>query len=232
MADKNREVGLLLEELAKRFPKETTTVFAVVAGLVEGGQMPPQILIDALTQVLSMHEQSMRDPLTHLYNRRMFEEILGIEVRETIRGQKSEEIIKQAPLALALMDVDGLKKYNDTFGHPAGDEMLSNLAQIFLTHFREADVVARIGGDEFAAIMPRTRATESLASVQRVMEAVNDSPLLGRKGISISVGLSDFYFPMMNSWQDLYRITDKFLYKAKSAGRNQVWYPMRDAAEG
>jgi diguanylate cyclase (GGDEF)-like protein len=172
------------------------------------------------------------DHLTGLYNRRYFDERLDNEFKETIRGMESKEVIKQAPMTLVLIDVDGFKEYNDEFGHPAGDKLLKDLAGIFTKGFRESDIIARTGGDEFGVIMPRTRATEAFVSVKRVMLAVEKSQFEKEEGISLSIGLSDVHPPIMSTSQDLYKITDKFLYKAKKAGGNAVWHPLRDRAEG
>lgn len=172
--------------------------------------------------------ESLIDPLTGLYNRRVFDVLLEIEFNETRRGMQTNEVIKQAPMVLVLFDIDHLKEYNDEYGHPAGDKMLKKVANIARRCFRDSDILARIGGDEFAAILPRTRATEALTPIERLRDTV--SRQLGKQGVTISIGMSDIA-DFMERGEDLYKLVDNYLFKGKEAGRDQIWHPLRDAAE-
>ena len=94
----------------------------------------------------TLRTQSIRDPLTGLFNRRYMEESLERELRRTIR--------KKLPLALLMVDVDHFKHFNDTFGHEAGDEILRELARLFQSRLRAEDIACRYGGEEFVLILP------------------------------------------------------------------------------
>ena len=95
-----------------------------------------------------MEEQSLTDPLTGLPNRRALDHKLGLEVRLSLRHK--------VPLSLLLLDVDSFKQYNDSFGHPAGDEVLRALGRLLQVHTRATDFAARWGGEEFAVMLRHT----------------------------------------------------------------------------
>jgi diguanylate cyclase (GGDEF)-like protein len=120
------------------------------------------------------------DALTALPNRRAFEERLPIEVARAGRYER--------PLSLCLLDLDGFKNVNDRLGHPAGDEVLRAVARI-LDESRVTDDCFRIGGDEFAIVMPETAAAEANAAVKRIAEKVR-AACLGDGGIGISCGVA------------------------------------------
>ena len=109
-----------------------------------------------------------RDPLTGLGNRRAFDEQLAIFLRVARRYG--------TPLALALFDIDHLKQINDRFGHPAGDAALMHFGRVLLGSARESDVTARIGGDEFALLLPQTDAQGAEALVSRILESFAKTP--------------------------------------------------------
>ncbi|MGN6258218.1 MAG: diguanylate cyclase [Solirubrobacterales bacterium] len=125
-------------------------------------------------------QQSRRDALTGLPNRRAFEERLPVELaRANRRGR---------PLALCLLDLDGFKGVNDRLGHPAGDEVLRAVAHI-LDDSRAADDCFRIGGDEFAILMPETSRGEAIVAAERVAKRVQWAEL-GDGGIGVSFGIA------------------------------------------
>lgn len=124
--------------------------------------------------------QSRRDALTSLPNRRAFEERLPVELARASRHGR--------PLALCLLDLDGFKGVNDRLGHPAGDEVLRAVARI-LDESRVADDCFRIGGDEFAILMPNTSPGEATVAAERIAEKVRSAGL-GEGGIGASFGLA------------------------------------------
>ncbi|MCU0857830.1 MAG: GGDEF domain-containing protein [Pontiellaceae bacterium] len=113
---------------------------------------------DVCALAAELAEQAVRDPLTGLYNRRFFDEAFAQQT-ETARRYHRE-------LSLVLLDIDGLKQINDTFGHEAGDNALKTFARLLGEITRKADIVCRIGGDEFAILMPET----ALSSVWKFTE--------------------------------------------------------------
>ncbi len=124
--------------------------------------------------------QSRRDALTGLPNRRAFEERLPVELARATRHGR--------PLALCLLDLDGFKGVNDRLGHPAGDEVLRAVARI-LDRSRVADDCFRIGGDEFAILMPETSRGEAIVAAERIAEQVREGDL-GEGSIGVSFGVA------------------------------------------
>ncbi|MDW8206441.1 MAG: diguanylate cyclase [Chloroherpetonaceae bacterium] len=153
------------------------------------------------------------DGMTGLANHRAFQEELTHQIARVSRSR--------APLALMLLDVDHFKHYNDTFGHPAGDEVLKGVAQILSTRVREGDYAARYGGEEFAVILQDTDAETALLVAERVRAAVEAFPFPNRQ-VTVSIGVA-LYAAGENADAVIER-ADVALYEAKSAGRNRVVY--------
>ena len=141
-------------------------------------------LIAAHISHASLHEigshDNRHDALTALPNRRAFEERLSVEVARTTRYER--------PLSLCLLDLDGFKDVNDRLGHPAGDEVLRAVARI-LDESRLTDDCFRIGGDEFAIVMPDTTRKEASIAAARIAQQVRSAPL-GDGAIDVSFGVA------------------------------------------
>jgi diguanylate cyclase (GGDEF)-like protein len=164
----------------------------------------------------TLRQQSIRDPNTGLFNRRYLEETSSRELRRMERSH--------LPLVM-MLDVDHFKQFNDTFGHPAGDEVLRQLARVLSDTRRANDVVARYGGEEFAVILVDTAKFTAAKVAERVRERVaahdftDAAPRAGRIGVSIGVAT----FPDDGADAEaLVRAADTALYAAKRAGRNRV----------
>lgn len=165
----------------------------------------------------TLRTQSIRDPLTGLFNRRYMEESLERELRRAIR--------KKFPLAVLMVDVDHFKRFNDTFGHEAGDEILRELAHLFQSQVRAEDIVCRYGGEEFILILPEVSLEAARERGERFREAAKSTQILYRgktlERLTISVGLSGC--PQHGTTgETLLRIADAALYRAKEEGRDRV----------
>jgi diguanylate cyclase (GGDEF)-like protein/PAS domain S-box-containing protein len=170
---------------------------------------------------LRLHEtlrsQSIRDPLTGLFNRRFMEESLELEIRRASRNQR--------PLGMIMMDLDHFKYFNDTFGHEAGDLLLKELGALLRANIRGEDIACRYGGEEFTLILPegtgavtRQRAEFYKEAIQRLDIHYRGHPL-GRVTASMGVAI----FPDHGrTAKALVEAADKALYRSKSAGRDRV----------
>ncbi|QXB03067.1 sensor domain-containing diguanylate cyclase [Aeromonas sp. FDAARGOS 1416] len=163
-----------------------------------------------------LHQQSVRDGLTGLYNRRFFFEMceknLSLDMRHHLTS------------VLMVLDVDQFKCINDRFGHPLGDSALMHLGRVMQSVLRSEDVLARIGGDEFAILLPNTTLSAAASLAERLRLQVMQSPLPLPDGdklvITISAGLvENGEGELMES---LYARADQMLYQAKQSGRNCV----------
>ena len=165
----------------------------------------------------SLRQQSLVDALTGLHNRRFLDETLR---RELLRAAR-----KQAPVAVVLLDVDHFKRFNDTFGHEAGDLVLRHLAMEMKRNVRTSDLACRYGGEEFALVMPEISREDAIERCESLRVAV--SRLQVRYGgqplgpINISLGLA--WFPQDGEQMDaLLHAADLALYQAKRGGRNRL----------
>jgi diguanylate cyclase (GGDEF)-like protein len=159
------------------------------------------------------------DPLTGLSNYRHFHELLGLEVQRARRMEYS--------IGLLIMDLDHFKLVNDRHGHPAGDEALRQVARLLRTRLRRTDIVGRIGGEEFAAILPGDGPREVAIVAEKLRKGVEDLPPIEggmaqeRTTLTLSVGGASLGPPGLDA-QHLIGCADRALYEAKRNGRNQV----------
>ncbi|CAM3601525.1 sensor domain-containing diguanylate cyclase [Deinococcus frigens] len=175
----------------------------------------------------SLRLQSIRDPLTGLHNRRYLEETLEREVRRAIRGGLS--------ISVLVLDIDHFKKFNDSFGHDAGDMVLKELAGLMQRVFKEEDVVCRYGGEEFLIALPDANEAQAMMRAEHLRQAVEGLTLsfqhqpLG--AITISVGVAALS-EQRSKPADLIQAADQALYRAKKGGRNQVMAAAADSVTG
>jgi diguanylate cyclase (GGDEF)-like protein len=159
------------------------------------------------------------DTLTGLSNRRQLENVKEAEYH---RARRSGQ-----PLSLLVCDIDHFKKFNDTYGHAAGDQCLQAVARCLQSVCnRASDLVARIGGEEFALLLPGTSATQAARIAERILQAVAEMAIEHKASetapyVTISVGIAELGVSTP-SFDTLFDMADKALYQAKAAGRNQA----------
>jgi diguanylate cyclase len=165
-----------------------------------------------------VRRESMLDPLTKIFNRKYFDE--GVE------RMVGTAVASGTPLALLLVDIDHFKRFNDTYGHQTGDQVLRLVAMTLRSQMKGQDVVARYGGEEFAAILPATDLDRAVTVADSIRRAIQGKELLKRSTnerlgrITASFGVA-LYRPG-ESIATLIERADRCLYAAKHAGRNRV----------
>lgn len=161
--------------------------------------------------------QSIRDPLTGLFNRRHMEEALELELH---RAQRSG-----LPVAIILLDLDHFKQVNDTFGHPAGDAVLRAVARVLHRRCRAGDVACRLGGEEFVLLLPGSSLPVAVDRAETIREVVKGLQVsYGEEivhSVTMSVGVATFPEHGATS-QALIRAADAALYRAKNGGRDKL----------
>lgn len=175
------------------------------------------LAIATLNLQIKLENQSIRDPLTGLFNRHFMQMSMD---REMARAKRRKQI-----MAVLMLDVDHFKQFNDTHGHAAGDAVLKSVSEVFVHNIRTEDIACRYGGEEFTIILPDTsvegacdRAESILAAIASLRVAVGDE-VFG--DLTISIGLS--FFPGDGDSSDqLLQRADTALYRAKRQGRNRL----------
>ncbi len=167
-----------------------------------------------------LRDEAVTDPLTGLYNQRYFWQRIHEELSRAERYGTE--------LSLMMVDLDGFKRFNDTYGHPAGDEALKRVARILQDSVRQGDVVARYGGEEFVVVCPNTGRKDVTALAERLRQLVErvstgkfDHGGRMHKNITLSMGVAVFPHNA-SSAEDLVASADSCLYAAKESGRNRV----------
>ncbi|MEZ0233148.1 MAG: diguanylate cyclase [Methylophilaceae bacterium] len=165
----------------------------------------------------TLRNLSVRDPLTGLFNRRYMEESLQREIATAQR--------KSRPLGLVILDLDHFKKFNDTFGHDAGDMLLREVGALLAKNSRAGDIACRFGGEEFVMIYPEAppEMVQELANQLRQLIYALQLQHYGRSLGQVSASFGLAFFPAHgSSGEELLRNADKALYRAKAAGRNRL----------
>lgn len=184
--------------------------------MASNSRMEQQVRVrtrELLAANTALDRQARSDPLTGVLNRRGLEERLRLAVATAKRGNR--------PLAVAMLDADYFKRVNDQFGHEIGDAVLRRLADTLKSRLRTSDAVARLGGEEFIAVLPDTDLAGALALAESLRSAVEAhvDPLYGTITVSIGVAVET---GMATEGASLLRCADEALYRAKAEGRNRV----------
>ncbi len=209
-------------DLTSEHDDQASVVVDAVANLLESNREMQQQLASAKDKLqeqareVKSHAQAARtDALTQLANRRAFDD-------ELARGE-AQFRAGGATTSLVMIDVDHFKRFNDTHGHQAGDEVLQGVARVLRQSLREADFVARYGGEEFAIIQPGGLTAENEAHVEKVREAIEKARFrFGDANLQVT---ASFGLAQLNAGEDIASLiqrSDTALYAAKQAGRNRV----------
>lgn len=192
------------------------------------GELPDQHLMLSVSEQMSLalanlrlkeklRQQSIRDPLTGLFNRRYLEESLE---RELARCER-----RSLPLTLLMLDMDHFKSFNDTHGHPGGDALLSAFGQLLVSLCRQEDLPCRFGGEEFMLILPEMGLEDSMERAEAIRKAVLALSVQHQgkalSPVTVSIGLACFP-DHGRRVSELIELADEALYRAKAAGRNRV----------
>lgn len=182
---------------------------------LEPGKYPTFFLQSIINKLC---ELSLKDPLTGLANRRHFQNVLSREIDVVARSGEHT--------LLLMLDIDHFKKVNDTYGHPAGDQVLQAVAKCLASCIRPMDTVARYGGEEFAVILPSCQVSFGKIVAERIRETIEalSITVAPQVNIQVTVSVGGSYAPewvrsTTSLWTDR---TDIQLYRAKAEGRNRV----------
>jgi diguanylate cyclase (GGDEF)-like protein len=190
------------------------TVFSIELVLYAVGTVFVIFMLVSERTVTAHKNAASVDPLTSMFNRRGFAEACARVIeREAVAGR---------PVCVMIFDIDHFKSINDRFGHPAGDEILKLFATIVVNNLRLSDLSGRIGGEEFAALLP-CPLDEGVVAAERVREAFEASGIAcedGKVDTTVSIGVAGG--PAGTELEVLLAAADTALYQAKRGGRNRV----------
>ncbi len=156
---------------------------------------------------------AMTDDLTQIYNRHAFFQKAKHEIKRAQRLQTT--------LSLAYIDLDNFKNLNDTLGHDVGDKLLRKLAEKTKIHIREIDILARIGGDEFALLFPGTNEKEAAIVIQRIKDVCVDNFKQNNWDVTLSIGVVTFHL-LPENVSEMLKIADTIMYSAKKQNKNSI----------
>jgi diguanylate cyclase (GGDEF)-like protein len=171
--------------------------------------------IDNLELVAALRDTAVRDPLTGLHNRRHF-----FDVSATLLANAKR---KHVGITVAMLDIDNFKKINDTYGHETGDIVLQSVSAVLSSRMRASDLLARIGGEEFAIVCVNMEHASIPAFFERVRDAIEKADIHDDDGNAIKITISIGVCPTLGgSIEEMLKTADEMLYDAKNSGRNLV----------
>jgi len=170
------------------------------------------VTLERASYFLQQEDHARLDGLTGLLNRRMFQEILSDETKRARRYGR--------PLSLVMIDIDHFKKFNDTFGHPVGDEVIKMVSGIVKALVRGTDRAFRYGGEEFAIVLPETSSGNGYTLAERLRLSIQEDRSVKSLSVTISSGITEF--AATDTPESFVKRSDTCLYSAKESGRNRV----------
>jgi diguanylate cyclase (GGDEF)-like protein len=188
---------------------------------ISGGRKFYTVIMRDVSQFKAYEEDlqilANTDSLTRLYNRRQLYPILQNELDRAVR--------KKTPFSVLMIDIDHFKKFNDTYGHAGGDQLLAGFADKMRSVLRQMDSAFRFGGEEFVVLLPETTGREAMIPAERIRQRIADSafpmpPEDRLVSVTISVGIAGYRDG--DTVDDVIRRADLAMYAAKSSGRNRV----------
>lgn len=214
MIHNNRAIGVLFVMSARiaAFGENDVTTLELMAGLLSAALNDAIAANNLRLNNLELEKMATTDGLTGLKNRRTFQESLSHEYDRSVRHKRQ--------LSVIMMDVDHFKKFNDSFGHPAGDAVLQKVGTLLKQLGRKTDCIARYGGEEFVLLLPETSPEHAKILAQRIQQTVAGEQWEHRQ-VTVSVGVCSLD-ANATSAADLLSGADKALYAAKNGGRNCV----------
>jgi diguanylate cyclase (GGDEF)-like protein len=220
MAIDDPVVGTLLFSVARsegrftaREVKICELLTAVAANVLKNAYMHESLT----NENLSLQKLAISDPLTGVYNRRFFDMRLSEEARLAVRHH--------LPLSMLLLDIDHFKRINDTHGHPVGDRVLQQVAELVQSGLRHSDCLARYGGEEFVLLLPLTDRRGALAKAEEIRLAIKEMGFdidPDKIRLTVSLGVSSYDPSSSEDPDGLVALADQALYAAKQGGRDRV----------
>ena len=171
-----------------------------------------RVIREIKAQLYELHDVATKDEKTGIYNYRFFTNVFGMELDKTKRGMET--------MSLVVIDIDFFKKFNDTYGHLVGDEILYELAITLQTVLRKYDVLARFGGEEFFVLLPETNIKIARQVAERLRKCLPKNKKLKKYNVEISLGVTEY--KEKDTMRRMINRADKALYISKKGGRNMV----------
>ncbi len=171
-----------------------------------------EVVEDLRASLYELHDAATRDEKTGVYNHKFFKTVFGMETEKAKEGKEK--------LCLAMIDIDFFKKFNDTYGHLVGDEILVELTKNLAMHLRKYDILARFGGEEFLVLLPETSASRAKQITERLRKSLWKNERMKKYKVTISIGVTEY--KTRDNMERMIKRADKALYISKENGRNKV----------